>query len=126
MNITFAALSEVANNDPEFRIAARFWNVNLRLEMGERSVLICIEHGHMTKVIANDPPFSLLSPANLVVSASTTEWQKFFAPIPKPFYVDLWGATTHHGFTVAGDMDSFYAYYPALRRLFDIMRGLAN
>ena len=36
MNIArFDRLQEVANNDPEFRIAARFWNSTLRLEMGE-------------------------------------------------------------------------------------------
>ena len=31
----FDRLQKVANNDPEFRIAARFWNSTLRLEMGE-------------------------------------------------------------------------------------------
>ena len=61
-----------------------------------------------------------------MVSAPTSEWQQFLERVPKPFYVDLWGAMTHHGFKASGDMESLYAYYPAVRRLFDIMRALAN
>jgi hypothetical protein len=29
---------------------------------------------------------------------------------------------THHGFALEGDLERFYPYYPAARRLFEILR----
>ncbi|MBI3249749.1 MAG: hypothetical protein HYZ50_24910 [Deltaproteobacteria bacterium] len=126
MNPAFHGLQEAANNDPEFCIAARFWNTALRLEMGAEALLLRIEKGQIAEVLSGHQAFAFLTPVNIVVSASADEWQKFLERIPKPFYADLWGAATHHGFKVGGDMESLYAYYPAVRRLFDIMRALAN
>jgi hypothetical protein len=126
MSMTFDKLPAAANNDPEFRITARFWNSTLRLDMGDVPLLIRIEKGQITEVVSGEHAFSLLTPANIIISAPAAEWQKFLERIPKPFYVDLWGATAYHGFKVGGDMESFYAYYPAVRRLFDIMRALAH
>jgi hypothetical protein len=126
MTMSFPKLQEVANDDPEFRLAARFWNTALRLEMGNEALLLHIEKGQITEVVTGRQTFAFLTPVNIVVSAPTEDWQKFLERIPKPFYVDLWGAATHHGFKVGGDMESLYAYYPAVRRLFDIMRSLAN
>jgi hypothetical protein len=126
MNMTFAGLQEAANNDPEFRIAARFWNSTLRLDMGEAALLVRIREGRVAEVITGRQAFELLIPVNLFISAPAGEWQKFLEPVPKPFYVDLWSASTHHGFKLGGDMESFYAYYPAVRRLCDILRLLAH
>lgn len=124
--MAFEKLHEVANNDPEFRLAARFWNTALRLEMGDEALLLRIENGQIAEVLSGAQVFAFLTPVHLVVSAPASEWQKFLERIPKPFYVDLWSAMTHHGFKVGGDMESLYAYYPAVSRLFNIMRTLAN
>jgi hypothetical protein len=124
--MAFEKLQEIANNDPEFRLAARFWNTVLRLEMGDEALLLRVENGQVAELLSGPQTFAFLTPVHIVVSAPTSDWQKFLERIPKPFYVDLWGAMTHHGFKVGGDMESLYAYYPAVRRLFDIMRVLAN
>ena len=126
ISTSFPKLQEAANSDPEFRLAARFWNTALRLEMGKEALLLHIEKGQITEVVTGHQAFAFLTPVNIIVSAPTEDWQKFLERIPKPFYVDLWGAATHHGFKVGGNMESLYAYYPAVRRLFDIMRSLAN
>ncbi len=124
--MAFEKLHEVANNDPEFRLAARFWNTALRLEMGDEALLLRVENGQIVEMLSGAQVFAFLTPVQLVVSAPASEWQKFLERIPKPFYVDLWSAMTHHGFRVGGDMESLYAYYPAVSRLFNIMRTLAN
>jgi hypothetical protein len=121
----FEKLRDTANNDPEFRIAARLWNSALRLGMGETGLLIHIKEGQITEILTGRQAFEFLVPANITVAAPAEEWQKFLEPVPKPFYNDLWGAVARHGFTVGGDMETFYAYYPAIRRLFDIMRSIA-
>ena len=124
--MAFEKLQEAANNDPEFRLAARFWDTALRMEMGNEALLLHIEKGRIVELVSGHQAIAFLTPVHIVVSAPTSEWQRFLERIPKPFYVDLWGAMTHHGFKVGGDMESLYAYYPAVRRLFDIMRALAN
>jgi len=122
----FDRLRDTANNDPEFRIAARFWNSALRFEMGDAVLHLRLVDGRVSEVSRGRPTIELLTPSNLCVAASAEEWQKLLQPIPKPFYADLWSATAHHGFVVAGDMEMFYAYYPAVRRLIDLMRTLAH
>ncbi len=126
MSLTFDGLQDAVNADPEFRIAARFWNGAVRLEMGDSALLLRIEQGQIAEIATGAQAFAFLTPVNVVIAAPSAEWQKFLEPVPKPFYVDLWGAATHHGFHVSGDMESLYAYYPAVRRLFDIMRTITH
>lgn len=122
----FDGLQEAINADPEFRIAARFWNATVRLDMGDTALLLHIEKGRLAEVATGAQVIAFLTSVNIVVSAPAAEWRKFLEPIPKPFYVDLWGASAHHGFQVSGDMESLYAYYPAMRRLFDLMRSVTH
>ena len=124
MDLPVHQIKTAVNNDPEFRITARFWHAAIRLEIGDDAVLLCIEKGQVAEVMSGRQVFAFLVPANIVIAAPATEWEKFLERVPKPFYVDLFSATAHHGFTVGGDMESVYAYYPALRRLFDILRLL--
>jgi hypothetical protein len=94
--------------------------------MGTDPLVIRLEKGQITEVASGHEAFGLLVPSDIVITAPVEDWKKFLERIPKPFYVDLFGATIYHGFRVGGDMASFYAYYPAVRRLFDIMRSLVN
>jgi hypothetical protein len=49
------------------------------------------------------------------------------APTPKPFYQDLFGAMTHHGLTLEGDLlGRFFPHYPAARRLIELLRDTAR
>ena len=63
---------------------------------------------------------------DLWIAAGEDEWRALLAPIPRPFYQDLIAAARHHGFTTVGDHTHLCAYYPALRRLVELMRELAN
>jgi hypothetical protein len=42
--------------------------------------------------------------------------------VPPPFYQDVASAVLRHGFTLGGDVESFFAYHGALRRVIDVMR----
>ena len=127
MDITrFERLQTAANNDPEFRIAARFWDTVLRITMGDTAHLLYIRDGQMTAVRPWDPMQQVWTSWQVSITAPAEDWSKFLAPLPPPFYQDLWGATLHHGFTVEGDLASFYPYYPAMRRLFDLMRAVVR
>ncbi|MBL7176726.1 MAG: hypothetical protein ISS66_12955 [Desulfobacteraceae bacterium] len=107
------------NNDPEFLIAARFWDILLTIDMGENNIILKIQDGKIADVNrrpARDDPWAFK------ISAPAQDWEKFLKPVPEPFYHDIFAASIHHGFVCEGDLESMYAYYPAIRRMFEIMR----
>jgi hypothetical protein len=110
----------VVNNDPEFLIAARFWDMSFKIEMGESRLILKIQDGKIAEVNrrpARDEPWAFK------ISAPAEDWEKFLKPTPGPFYHDMYAASIHHGFVCEGDLESMYAYYPAVRRMFEIMRS---
>lgn len=116
-----AQLQAAANTDPEFRMAARYWNATLSLESFAHALRVEIADGQIVGCREGDPG----QPAAITVVASEEGWAEFLAPVPRPFYQDLLGGCVqHHGFAVTGDLLSLSAYYQASQRLFAIMRAL--
>ena len=118
-----ARLQAGANADPEFRLAARYWNATLSLESPASALRVEIADGQ----VASCRESVAGQPATITVVASDDGWQQFLAAVPRPFYQDLLGGCVqHHGFTVAGDMLALSAYYQATQRLFAVMRTLRS
>ena len=114
-------LPAAVNADPEFRMAARYWNATLSLESPPRALRVEIADGR----VATCRESAAGQPATITVVASDDGWARFLAPVPQPFYQDLLGGCVqHHGFQVEGDMLSLTAYYQASARLFAVMRAL--
>ena len=111
-----------ANEDGEFRLHARLWNATVRLGMGRRNYRMHIAEGSVASIerwpggVATD----------LAIRAPETDWEAMLAETPRPFYQDLYAAAIHHDFDVAGDTANYCAYYPAVRRLIEIMREVRN
>jgi hypothetical protein len=106
-----------ANDDPEFKIAARMWNADLELVAGDDVVRTAIRNGRVTASsgAANGvPSIRVVGPAD--------GWARMLQPHPPPFYQDLFGATIYHGFKIDGAVEHFGPYYAALRRLLEIAR----
>ena len=119
------------NADPEFRLAARYWNATLSLESPSRALRVEIADGRVTSCREGDPgrPATItpatITPATITVIAPDDGWAQFLAAVPRPFYQDLLGGCVqHHGFQVTGDILSLSAYYQASTRLFAVMRAL--
>ena len=116
-----ARLRASVNADPEFRLAARYWNATLSLESPSRALRVEIADGQVASCRGSDAG----QPAAITVLASDEGWAQFLAAVPRPFYQDLiGGCVQHHGFQVAGDILSLSAYYQASTRLFALMRAL--
>jgi pimeloyl-ACP methyl ester carboxylesterase len=112
-----AALVSATNADPEFLLAARYWNASLALRAPDRAWRVEIANGRVTGCRESTDA------ATVTITAPADGWREFLAPVPRPFYQDLLGGCVqHHGFTVAGDMLVVNAYYHAIQRLFGIMR----
>lgn len=112
------AVRSAANADPEFRLAARFWNIKLRLSSDDEAFLLGIQNGE----IVDAAPAAPDATCDLSIKAPAATWREMLTPVPRPFYQDLLAAANHYGLRLEGDLLSFFAYYPALSRLVAVMR----
>lgn len=114
-------LLQSVNADPEFRLAARYWNATLSLKSPSGALHVGIADGRVTSCRESEPGAA----ATIIVLAPDEGWAQFLAAVPRPFYQDLiGGCVQHHGFQLSGDILSLSAYYQASTRLFAVMRAL--
>jgi hypothetical protein len=115
--IPWRRVMERANADGEFRIAARFWQTALRFDLGPESVRLTVEDGTIRAVVPSGPA----SECDVSVSGALPCWERLLAATP--LWQDLLGAVLRGDFVIgAADPEAFYAYYPAVRRLVDLVR----
>ena len=117
--LDFSKLPARANADGEFALHARFWTATVKLRVGPSNYRVAVRDGKLTECA---PWFGGMA-CDLAIEADESEWVNLLEPMPKPFYQDLYAATIHHGFSVAGDTLDYCAYYPALRRLVELIRA---
>ena len=113
-----------APGDGEFKIAARYWDADLRLEAGDEKYLLRVRNGLLLEFRELQAiELESLRPA-ATISASRDDWIELLKPVPRPFFQDLMAAQTRQGFKVeADDPISFHPYYRAINRLFELMRA---
>ena len=122
MPLPIEAARAAANDDPEFRIAARFWNATIRVSSGDEAYVITIRDGRITESTPAAPDAA----ADVAIATSEEVWAEILKPIPRPFYNDLTGSMIHHSVTMTGDTDALLPYYGAWRRIVDLMRAAAG
>jgi hypothetical protein len=123
VSVTFPPqeLRDALNGDPEFRLAARYWNGALEFRIGEQRCVVNLAEGEVTEVGQSVRG----SMAPVVISAPEEDWTQLLELAPRPFYQDFHAASAHHGFRLGGDVETLWAYYAAVRRSADILRAIA-
>ena len=117
------AVIAAINADPEFELAARYWNGSFRLGMGgDEAYVFRIRDGRVVDVNSQPTPFDAW---NFEIAGPAEGWTEILSPTPPPFYQDVASAIVRHGFTLGGDVESFFAYHAALRRVVDVLRRTA-
>jgi len=111
------------NNDPEFRLAAKFFSKDILLVFGESQSIVRVRDGKVEEILLNPAP---LDPWSFYVKASTESWEKFLRPQPPPFYNGLFPAMMRQTFEVGGDLESAFAHFWAVTRILDIIREIQN
>ena len=122
MQLDWEALRARANEDREFRLGSRFWNATIRIQIEKYRYKIQVVDGELRSI---EPWFGAIA-SDLSITAPERDWKKLLALEPLPFYQDLYPAAVHHDFDVSGDIEAYCAYYPAIRRLIEIMREVNN
>jgi len=114
-----AAHAERLASDGELALASRFWHGALYLSAGSTRSALCFEPGRAPRIESSAAPAGA---RDVEISAEPAEWEKLLAPTPKPFYQDVFGAALHHPVSLGGDFETLYAYYPAIRRVIELLR----
>lgn len=109
---------DAANNDGEFQIAARLWDGDVVLVSGDDAVRLRITSGRIVEAV----PAATDATAQIRVIGPADGWAKMLQIAPPPFYQDLYAAA-RHGFQLQGAIEDVGPYYPALRRLIELLRA---
>jgi hypothetical protein len=114
-------LRELTNADDEFRLSARLWNGRVKVLFGDDAYVLVLHDGQIEEVV--DAPDEY-QPYDILITGGDEDWEKLLAQVPEPFYQDLYSASVHHGMSFGGDLEQFFAYHAAIRRMTQIMRRM--
>src|SRR5258706_14892060 len=106
-------------SDRELALASRFWPGALPPAVGSTRSALCFEPGRPPRIESSTAPARA---RDVEISADAAEWEKLLAPTPQAFYQDVFGAALHHPVSLGGDFETLYAYYPAIRRVIELLR----
>jgi hypothetical protein len=102
--------------DGEFRLSARYWTGSLDVDLDGPVLAFALQDGAISP--AAD---AARSGAHIALAAPREVWKKVLAPVPPPFFNDIMPARAF-GLRVSGDDETLWQYYPAVRRLIDLLR----
>jgi len=122
--IAWEGLADRIKADAEFAENARFWTGRLRLDVeGAHSRRFHMEDGKLASIEECEPT----AHSELSISARPDVWREMLAAEPRPFYQDIYGASLYHGLVIdQRNEDLAAAYYPAIRRLVELLREHRN
>lgn len=119
LSLRTETLKDDLNSDAEFLLNARKWEGRFRLADDDATYLFQIHEGRVERIV--DGP-DMYEPFDFSISGPSAGWAELLAPEPKPFYQDVYSAWVHHGFVVEGDLEQFFGFHMALRRLQQMLR----
>lgn len=110
-------LAERCAADGEFRLSARYWTGSLSIDLDGASLAFVLTEGHIDAV----QPGASDGDHHIGLAAPREVWDKVLAPVPPPMFNDIMPARAF-GLRVSGDEETLWQYYPAVRRLIDLLR----
>ncbi|MCF6121734.1 hypothetical protein EN962_20190 [Mesorhizobium sp. M7A.F.Ca.CA.001.09.2.1] len=122
--IPVKAVRDGVNKDPEFAIAARFWNARIRFYSNEADEYFMeIRDGRVVDFQQGSDGYKS---STIYVGGPRETWRDILKPAPARFCNDFFPAAIHRGMRLGGDLSSLYAYYSALQRILAVMRQEIN
>jgi hypothetical protein len=97
------------------------WTGDVMFVSDNDAVQVAVRDGRVDTIA----PAAADAASMIRIAGPNAGWAKMLAPVPPPFYQDLFGAAAHHGFTIGGHIEDVGPYYPALRRIIELLRAAA-
>lgn len=107
--------------DGEFGLASRYWTGRLCFDLGGEVIVVALIEGAAAVGLADGPA----ARGDLRISAAREVWDKILQPVPPPYFHDIVPAQGF-GLRVEGEPETFWQYYPAVRRAVDVLRNMTN
>ncbi|MDP6429390.1 MAG: alpha/beta hydrolase [Rhodospirillales bacterium] len=118
------SLAKLAGEDAEFRLAARLWRARIRFQIGgDQEFIVTVSDGVLTEINAA-PMF--WDPWDINIAGPSEGWDLLLRPVPPPLYQDIFPATLHKGFSIGGNLELLFSYFPAVRRFIELMRMVVS
>src|SRR4029453_5720519 len=111
-----AALRMRFERDPELGRAVRFWTGALYFQADSARSALRFENGRLAEA---GPSAAPPGPGAGETAGAPGGGGKPLAPLPPPFSQDVFGASLPHPVSLGGDVETLYAYYPAIRRVLE-------
>ena len=111
------------NNDPEFKLAAKYMSEDILLQVDEKQCILKIRDGVIEDILQAPSPMDQWS---FFIKAPEKSWDLFLQPAPPPYFHSLFGATLREDFQFGGNVEAMFAHYWATLRLFAVMRQLQD
>lgn len=119
LQLSVDAVRDRANEDFQFRTAARFWTFQLVLRAGADTYIIEVVDSEIRRFELTTDQFQGY---DAILGGDDHDWEQLLRTDPPPFYQDFFGAWFQHDFILAGDLAGFFSHYWAALRLLDLMR----
>jgi pimeloyl-ACP methyl ester carboxylesterase len=120
--ITSGEFAARCQADPEFRLAARYWDGSLRFDIGETTLALRLRNGEASAEPVNGDDAGVLR-----LSGPAEVWDHLLAATPPRFFNDIvpagaFGFEPSLGLVRGGDDLLFWQYYPAVARAIELLR----
>tara|TARA_Y100001970_G_scaffold179520_1_gene218462 strand:+ start:14357 stop:14749 length:393 start_codon:yes stop_codon:yes gene_type:complete len=104
-------------DDEQFVQATKFWDGSLRLGIGDTCVVFRFDSGKLQSAYEGDDDYSDAS-GSFGLNASIEAWNQLLSQTPndEQLTVTGWAGDVIR----TGDRDTYWRYYPALRRLIEL------
>lgn len=116
-------LQDAMNDDPEFKMAARFMTEDVLLESDDSQCRIRVRDGTVTEINLNPP---IDDPWSFSIKASAGAWDKLLQLSPPPFYTGVNAGMLRGNLQIMGDIEIAFAYLWAMNRMMDLIREVQN
>ena len=114
---------QALNNDPEFKLAARYVTTDVLLEVGDSQCIVKFRDGVVAEINL-EPNF--MDTWQFAIKGPADAWEKFLKPVPPPFYTSLFATIIRATMQVIGDLEAAFAYFWAMNRMLNFMRDFQN
>jgi len=116
-------LAEVANEDAVLRERGRFVTLEVKVMIGTRDFFLRLVEGRVAGI--DEGPRRMRSCAFLV-AAPAESWEKFWTPVPPPWYHDLFAMNKKGVLSIEGDLHPFMANLQYFKDLLALPRRIAT
>jgi len=117
--ITSDELAARCHDDPEFRLAARYWTGGFSFSTDDETTSVRVVDGHPEAGPLDDEP------GGIALAGDRAIWDAMLSAQPPRFFNDI-GFATAVGLERTGDDLTFWQYYPAVMRAVELLRPAAT